>query len=98
MTKVQTTFLKGGYYNVNITNRVSLISFNSIYYDEHKLGNPKYPQSKYMHDKDYPAVQQLDWMERILKENNDNNPSAGECNYIISMHIPPGLNYYSVRS
>lgn len=43
LEKVKTTFLNGGYYTASITDRISVISINSIYYDEHKLNSPKKP-------------------------------------------------------
>lgn len=65
MDKVKTDFTNGGYYTVQLTDRVSIISLNTIYYDDHKLG-VKQPWASYMHDPNYPAVEQLVWLENIF--------------------------------
>ena len=47
MTKVKTTFLEGGYYNVDLNDRISIISINSIYYDDRILTKPPFQQYLY---------------------------------------------------
>lgn len=76
------TFLDGGYYRYDFEGRaLSLLAMNTVMYMRQ--------------NREYGAAMQnqMDWLEATLKQNAE-LPVAVRKQFMISMHVFPGLNYF----
>ena len=76
-------FFDGGYYRYDFENRdLSLLAMNTVMY---MSGNREFTSA---------MQNQMDWLEKNLKENAQ-LPVESRKQFMISMHVFPGLNYFN---
>ena len=76
-------FFDGGYYRYDFENRdLSLLAMNTVMY---MSGNREFTSA---------MQNQMDWIEKNLKENAQ-LPVESRKQFMISMHVFPGLNYFN---
>ena len=59
--RIEDTFKEGGFYRVDLNDKVTVITLNTLYYDEER--ELKYASGS--------GVQQMFWLKNILSEKND---------------------------
>lgn len=87
---VKESFEAGGWYEFPLSDKISVLSLNSVYWNTNKLNSTAYPD--YFTDSGPPAVQ-LSWLRKVFYHNSL-LPKSERRHYILSMGIPPGFNYY----
>lgn len=80
------TFLDGGYYKARISSKLTLLVLNTIYFSRKaSVRNPEFLLT---------AQRQMDWMRAELQRADE----AEDGKVVISGHIPPGIDPYSLSN
>ena len=75
--------MKGGYYSHDFADtELTLLALNSMYFKTDNNCSLEVGHS------------QLDWLERVLQKNSL-LPKQEQREFVLSMHVFPGLNYFS---
>lgn len=83
---IKKTFFKGGYYLYDFPGSdLTLISLNSLLFIKKNKCNHK------------GAVQQLDWLQEVFKENESGPGQKPRRQFILSMHEFHGVNYFNEK-
>lgn len=88
-SEVKETFETGGWYEYPLSANISVLSINSIYWNSEVLNSTSYPL--YFTDSAPPKAQ-LEWLRKVF-DNNNNLPKSDQKDFIIQMHLPPGVKY-----
>lgn len=73
--------MKGGYYRVDLNDKISVLSLNTLYFDSEREKH-----TTTFHGSSKKAKEQLDWLKAQLGEQSDRQ-------FIVISHVYPGARY-----
>jgi len=74
LDSIEGTFKQGGYYRVDLTEELSLLSLNSLYYNSAFFGDAPFDE----------AYEQLEWLRETLGQDKNTKRK-----FLLQQHIPP---------